>query len=189
MITKKMLPVIVACVQLLGGCDGSRPAIAVLRTPLFDDVAVSPKYSNEIAQADRNLSDDEWITDPFQINVSRGLRVVPIAREILSEIEPKLKGMSVAELVRCLKVQDGSGFITNSIADALYPEGNNKVISEIRSRPVAERELLLRWPHDGAYLDTGSQGESLTVDELVRELAPASSDPRREDRPATSSSQ
>jgi len=157
--------------------SASSPPVAVVRTPIFDQIAAEPKYSNAIAQADQDLPGDRWEKKPFNINHSRWERVAPIGREILLEVKPKLKEMTVAELMHCLKVQDGSGFVTCYMGDALYPEGNNMIIVEIKSRAAAEREVLRTWPRDKyGFLDTGIQGPPVDVDEVARDLAPSPED-------------
>lgn len=158
------------------GCNNSQQpqsSSRVKRIPLFDQLAGAPQYSNAIAAADCDLPGDEWMKFPFKLNQSRGRRVTTIAQKILLEVESKLKQMSVTELVQCLKVEDGSGFVTNYIADALYPTGNNMIISEIKSRPEVERAVLLKWPLDEESLNTGSNGEAIEVYQVVEELAPA----------------
>ncbi len=166
------------CATLCFGCGDRQLRRAqwehpIKRTPVFDLVASTPVYSNAIAAADRDLPGDEWTTTPFCDNLSRGRRVAPIAKRILEEVRPKLKQMTVVELACCLKVQDGTGFVTNYIADWIYPEGNQMIIAEMRSRPAQERQKLLGLPVDSAYLDTGSQGSPMNFDEIIRELAPA----------------
>ncbi len=164
------------CAILSFGCKAKQTRAAhstpsIKRTPIFDLVASAPDYSNAIAAADCNLPDDEWTTTPFHVNSSRGRRVAPIAKRILEEIKPKLKEMSVVELTYCLKVRDGTGFVTNYISDYIYPEGNEMIVAEMRSRPFHERQTLLGLPFDGGDLDTGSQGPPTSVDETIRHVA------------------
>ena len=166
----------VICAFLCFGCDNKQAARAyspssIKRTPIFDLVASTPDYSNAIAALDRDLPGDEWSSTPFHINNSRGRRVAPIGKKILEEVRPKLKQMSVVELAQCLKVQDGSGFITNYIKDDIYPQGNEMIIAEMRSRPGQQRKTLLGLPFDDAYLDTGCQGHPVNMDEIIREIA------------------
>jgi hypothetical protein len=151
------------CSSMCFGCDTKQTrrvelAPSIKRTPIFDLVASTPDYSNAIVVADRDLPGDVWTTGPMRVNESRGQRLAPIAKNILEEVRPKLKQMSVVELVHCLKVEDGSGFATGYIADYLYPEGSEMIIAEMRLRPVRERQSLLGLPLDRADLDTGSQG-------------------------------
>jgi hypothetical protein len=155
------------------GLSKTAPPAAISRIPLFDEIAAQQRYSNAIVQADCNRPGDVWQTNsPFTFNHSRGLRVDPIAREILSEIKPKLKNMTVEALVRSLKVLDGTGFTQGDISDALYPEGNTMIIEEIKTRSPAERQVLRKWPVDTSYIDTGSNGESQEIVELLHELTP-----------------
>jgi hypothetical protein len=167
----------VFCAMLCFGCDvkQTRRALStpsIKRTPIFDLIANTPDYSNAIVAADRDMPGDAWATGPISVNESRGSRVAPIAKRILDEVRPKLKQMSVVELVHCLKVQDGSGFVTGYIADEIYPQGNEMIIAEMLSRPVQERETLLGLPFDGADLDTGSQGPPRSADEVISQIAP-----------------
>ena len=164
------------CATLCLGCDakqtrGALSTPSIKRTPIFDSIARSPDYSNAIVAADKDLPGDVWTTGPIRVNESRGRRLAPIAKRILEEARPKLKQMSEVELVHCLKVQDGSGFVSGYIADEIYPQGNEMIIAEMRSRPEQERRTLLGLAFDGAYLDTGSQGSPTSVDEIVREIA------------------
>ena len=167
----------IICAMLCFGCDSkqTRPAQstpAIKRTPIFDLVASTPDYSNAIVAADRDLPGDMWSTGPIRENESRGRRLAPIAKRILEEVRPKLKQMSVVELVNCLKVFDGSGFVTGYIADEIYPQGNEMILAEMRSRPAQERQTLLGLVVDAGHLDTGSQGPPTSMDEIIRELAP-----------------
>lgn len=148
------------------------PPNATTRTAIFDEAARAPKYASAIAEADRDLPGDQWSSLGPRENISRNRRVAVIARNILLDLRPRFRRMTVTELMRCLKVEDGTGFVTNYIADPLYAEGNSMIIFELKSRPPAERRVLLYWPRDGAYVDTGSDGESRTVDELVHGLLP-----------------
>ncbi len=172
--TPRICPIALAfvCVTLCFGCGEKQKsgAPSIKRTPIFDLVATTPNYSNSIAAADRDLSGDVWTTGPMRVNKSRGQRLRPIAKSILEEIRPKLKKTSVVELIRCLKVEDGSGFATGYIGDEIYPQGNEMIIAEMGSRPLQERQTLLGLPTDRADLDTGSQGPPRSVDEVMREI-------------------
>ncbi len=159
------------CALMLVACT-SAPLISKSpsRISIFDQLASSEIYSNRITTADRDIPGDVWVEVPFHDNSSRYLRVEVIAKDLLSHIQPKLKSMTVSELMRSIKVQDGSGFVTNYIADILYPLGNQMIIAELKSRQPGQLKEVRYWLSDGAYIDTGSNGEGLTMSELAQSL-------------------
>src|SRR2546426_1098859 len=109
MINSLMHRALTTSLLLLCACNNSpqTPPPAQLASPqatLLDEVLVSPAFSNEISQAERDLPDDKWEQQPYRFNASRAQREIKVADMMLQDIKPKLKQLTVTELVRALKV-------------------------------------------------------------------------------------
>src|SRR2546426_10083805 len=98
---------LITSVILLCACNrpsqtSPRAQLAPPRATLFDEALVSPAFSNAVGQAERDLPDDKWEEQPYRFNASQ--REIKVADMILQDIKPKLKQLTVTELVRALKV-------------------------------------------------------------------------------------
>lgn len=139
----RLVPFLVLFVSGCGEKPG-RDTRGVLPPPgILDHTLVKASYSNTIAEAERDLPTDEWNDKPWRFNVTRFHREWAVAQKMLEEISPELKKMTVAQLVRSLKVT--SRFAPDDfggVAGCVYESGNAAIISEIQSRPKEELGVL-----------------------------------------------
>lgn len=162
---------------LLCGCGVSHQQAkppAVTQYTIFDEALAKPEYAYAIKQAERDLPDDEWANKAFRQNMSREQRDYRVATNILAEIEPKLKQMSVTELIQSLRVDYSPAFdVTNDptdVAEDVYLVGFDMVKKEIQSRPKKELEVLPGLADGNVLLDTGEQGPPETLESFVHEM-------------------
>jgi len=161
---------------LLGcGCNKSRQQAKLPIIPqytIFDETIAKPEYADVIKQAERDLPDDKWMTEPFRANRSRAEREYHVVTNILAAIEPKLKRMSVTELVRSLKIEMGpTVLVTNDfsgVAEGVYLGGYSMIKKEIQSRPKKELEVLPSLGDNSVWLFTGPQGPPVTLESFVQ---------------------
>src|SRR2546425_8368700 len=98
---------LITSVILLCACNrpsqtSPRAQLAPPRATLLDEALVSPAFSNALGQAERDLPDDKWEEQPYHFNSTRAHRESEVADMMLQHIKPKLKQLSVTELVSSL---------------------------------------------------------------------------------------
>ena len=147
---------------------------AATQYTILDEALAKPEYADAIKQAERDLPDDEWADKPFRQNMSREQRDYRVATNILAEIEPKLKQLSVTELVRSLKIEYSPAVdVTNNpteVAEDVYLDGFDMIKTEIQSRPKKDLEVLPSLADDRVWLFTGSQGPPETLESFVHAM-------------------
>jgi hypothetical protein len=131
---------------LLCGCGEShqqtKPPV-IPQSTILDKALARPEYAEAIKQAERTLPDDEWNNDPMHMNLSREQREMSVATNILGTVEPRLKQMTVTELVHSLKIVPRLSYGDfGGVACYVYEIGNHEILLEIKSRPKAELEVL-----------------------------------------------
>jgi hypothetical protein len=157
---------------LICGCGASHHHAAppvIPQSTILDEALAKPEYADAIKQAERDLPDDMLRDIPWHMNVSREGREFQVATNILARIEPKLKRMSVMELVRSLKVEDWM-LQTNDfsgVSEKVFKLGNTMITSEIKSRPKSELEVLPSLADGRVWIYTGVQGPPDTLDSLI----------------------
>ncbi len=162
---------------LICGCDRPHPSAEVAKahvwqkTTILDEVLLSPEYVDAIKQAECDLPDDEWRDKPWRMNLSRERREHPLATRMLADIQPKLKSMSVTELVQGLKLLTyPEGVLTNSfggVAYYVYRDGNLMIIQEIKLRPKKDLLVLTNLADDKVVVWEGSQGPCATLADVI----------------------
>jgi len=136
--------------------------------PLFDQALARPDFSNAVSQAERDLPDDRWEDKPGRFNASRGQREMKVTEMILHDIKPKLKQLSVTELVRGLKVLPYPSIESfPGVRQYLYAWGNAVIINEIKSRPTNELSVLPGLADDTLQVFDGDQGQGLSLAEVI----------------------
>jgi hypothetical protein len=133
-----------------------------------DKVLVKASYSNAVTEAERDLPTDEWKELPWRFNYSRFQRECTVARQMLEEITPELKRMSVTQLVRSLKVT--SSFAPDDfvgVAGCLYESGAAAIIAEIQSRPRTELSVLPSLADQWLHVWEGPQGPGDSLDTVI----------------------
>ena len=156
-------------VLLLCGCGTTHPAAKpdpAAQETVFDVALAEPRYSDAIRQAEREVPGDERIDKPFPANVSRERREYQVATNILAELKPKLKQMSVTELVLSLKIESAPGVVVSNdfsgVASDVYVGGYNMIKKEILSRPKKQLQVLPGLADGSVWLYTGPQGPPVT---------------------------
>lgn len=159
--------IIILCLVLCGCTSPHRPAAASSRG-ILDEVLAKPAHASAVQQAERDLPADEWEDTPYRHNVSRFQRESAVALAMLRETAPKLKKMSVTELVRSLKVtsrDDLGGF--NGVAGDVFEWGNAMIIAEIQLRPKEELKVLSGLAEENVVVYEGTQGPGDTLAMLI----------------------
>src|SRR5258707_692111 len=62
------------------------------------------EYSNALVVAFKELPTDKWVNYPVNLNSSQGERVWHAVEPMLAEIKPRLKEMSISNLVGSFKL-------------------------------------------------------------------------------------
>ena len=160
---------------LLCGCTVSRQAAnpsAPSQLSVFDEALANLKYVNAIRQAERDLPGDTMVKKPFPANLTRERREYQVATNILAELEPRLKQMSVTRLVQSLKVEGGpspqASASWGGVADFVYVGGYALIKKEIQARPANELRVLPGLADDSVWLYTGPQGPPVTLADFVQ---------------------
>jgi hypothetical protein len=150
------------CVLLLCGCKKQTPQAALpqpqLHSTVWDEVLAKPEYSNEVVLAGLNLPTDQWTnitwgpsTKLVRINASKWSRIAAVTDRALAEVEPRLKEMSVSNLVYCFKLVeapyfDGSQF--GEVTGRVFWTGNLLVKRELESRSLYDLQVLRAFRND-----------------------------------------
>ena len=159
-------------------CGCSRAPIQAPRSQapaqltVLDRVLAQPDYSNAIVQAQRDLPGDKWRDKPWHYNVSRDQREYAVSKAMLGEIRPRLRSMSVTELVGSFKMTPyPEGALTNAyegVAMYLFADGNEAIINEIKSRPTNELQVLRALATDKLEVYRGPQGFMTLLDQVIK---------------------
>ncbi len=167
------IPAVLVC-----GCNQAPqqrvPATAPQTLNILDEALAKPKYSNAIVQAQQQLPTDKWEDKPFRRNVSREQRVWAVAKPMLDEITPRLKEMSVSNLVNSFKVVPYPwGVLTNQLGEVeecVYAIGNQLIKNEIKARPREQLLGLQKLGSDKVMLIEGPQGADLSLADELDEI-------------------
>jgi hypothetical protein len=139
---------------------GRAPQVTIL------DEALA-KYSNAIVRAQQELPTDKWEEKPFHHNASCDQRVSTATKPMFEELKLRLKGMSVTNLVKSLKlIPYPYGNLTNQLNEAaqyVYSGGNWFIINEIKARPSEELRGLEKLGSDKLMLVEEPQGFGLPL--------------------------
>lgn len=140
---------------------------------ILDTALKKAEYSNAMVQAERDLAEDNWRTNVFgPENLSRGLRESAVGETMLEEIKPRLKGMTVTELIESLKaVPYPEGALTNDyegVTGYVYYWGNQAILDEIKSRPTNELQVLRGLVTDKIDVYRGPQGPMSLLDSIIK---------------------
>ena len=174
----KLAP-IVLCSLLFGACSPSGSQVAKQpdspKSPSILEQPLSRKdIQQRIKEAEQDLPTDEWVTNPMSghYNHSRWQRELNISNGLLQEIEPKLKKMSVPELVDSIMTEPTNSISVkiSGVADELYIDGNQAIINELKKRPNAELEYLKKFQRDWRFIVDGPQGGYTTIGSLCQEV-------------------
>lgn len=166
----------VSCVILVFGLSActqlQKPSIGPPTQPketLLDEILLAPAYSTSVAQAESDLPEDNWVNEPWRQNVSREKRTADVADKMLKEIQPKLKSMTVTQLAKALKLVPCRSLSVSfsGVAYYLYMDGNQMILSEIRSRPRRELGVLRHFATDKLEVFEGAQGSGDTLAQVV----------------------
>ena len=155
-------------VLLAWGCAAPHQRGALPPPGILDKALHKAAYADAIRQAERDLPTDEWHDTPWRYNITRGQREWAVARQILAEISPEAKKMSVTQLVRSLKVT--SRFAPDDfggVAGCVYQSGNAMLIAEIQSRPESELKVLPSLTDEWLDLYEGPQGPGDSLDFVI----------------------
>jgi hypothetical protein len=94
-----------------------------------------------------------------------------MAAELIQEVQPKLKRMSVSNLLESLKAFPSiSPEHAHGVAYHLYVEGNQAIIAELKSRPPRDLTYLTNFLQDSRFVVQGPDGAPLTVASLCQGL-------------------
>jgi hypothetical protein len=158
-------------VLLLSGCAASHPSSewsSTAQNTILDQVVAKREYRSDIKQAEQDLPGDQWREQPWRSNVSRFHRESGVAQQMLDEIRPKLKQMTVTELARSLKVTPRMHFPNVAgVAYYVFRDGNRMIISEIQSRPKSELSVLPGLADENMELWEGDQGPGDSLAEVI----------------------
>ncbi len=123
-----------------------------------------------IKAAEQDLPGDDWRTQPEtgRHNVSRSQRASDLAKVLLEPVPSRIKGLSVEELVRSLKVfPHGKYGSFDGVAYYVYLIGNRAIMEELGRRPPSELEALRNFKDDRRMIYTGESGGVWTIGDLV----------------------
>ena len=125
---------------------------------IFDTLLSRPSVSERVKQAELDLPGDVYksagvgTARPMHWNDSRQTRELDIGRELLRELQPALKRMSVSDLISAMKLYPRlTPTCPSGVAYVLYGEGNKMIIDEIESRPVQQLAPLNSLAKDQKY--------------------------------------
>jgi len=141
------------------------------RLTILEYVLTEPRYSNAVAQAERDLPHDQWSDKPWRQNNSREQRELAVATKMLENVEIQFKMMNVTQLVKSLKVFPYLGSLTNSISGVeyyVYRNGNQMIINEIKARPKSELQVLPILSDDKLEVFEGAQGAGDTLADVIK---------------------
>jgi len=142
---------------------------SILEQPLYRS-----DIQQRIKQAEQDLPTDEWVTNPMSghYNHSRWQRELNVSNELLQEVEPKLKKMSVPELFDSIMTEptNSTSVKISGVADQLYIDGNHAIINELKKRPNAELEYLKKFQRDMRLIVDSSQGQYGFMGSLCQEI-------------------
>ena len=110
------------------------------RPTVLNQTLSKPVFQQGAQLAEKDLPNDEWVNKPFRFNQSRFRREYDVASKVIEEIKPRLKSLSVTELIHSLQLVPSSfagGF--SGVAYYVFRDGNKLIIEELKSRPLEER--------------------------------------------------
>ena len=170
---------VLVCAVLLGDGCGKTPrhgleAESPQRYTILDEVLAKPEYSNSINQAQCDLPTDKWEAEPYHHNASREWREISVAAQMLEEVKPRLREMSVRNLVGSFKlIAHRYGILTNSfegVAERVYAIGNRFIVYEIKSRNINDLRVLRKLGNDEMTIYEGPQGFDLPLTLQLEEI-------------------
>jgi hypothetical protein len=148
---------------------GARPTSPAI----LDQVLTSKNVKARVRAVERDLPGDKWITGgatrPGRYNVSRSGREADLAHELLLAAEPKVRAMSARQLLDSLKTFPYPEYDSfPGVAGYVYRDGNQMILHELNSKPMADLQTLRAFRDDRRSVFTGDNGSPLSVGELVR---------------------
>lgn len=176
--------VLICSALLCVGCDKTprhtAPGEVSQRHTILDEVLAKPQYSNSIVEAQRDLPTDKWESEPYHHNASRDQRERSVATQMLAEVKPHIREMSVSNLVGSFKlIAHRYGILTNNfegVAGCVYAIGNQLIINELKSRPFDDLAVLRKLGNDNMTMYEGEQGFdlplTLQLNEIIEDLRP-----------------
>jgi hypothetical protein len=147
----KRLAMFLAFVLAATGCgqNNSRTPPPSSGHSIFDALLARESINARVKEVEQDLSGDTNKTigqggvRPQQWNDSRQGREQALARELLRDLQPSLKQMSVPDLLAAMKLYPAySSAAPQGVAYWLCGEGNQMIIDELKSRPAAQLEPL-----------------------------------------------
>jgi hypothetical protein len=154
----KCIELILALVIAAAGCGHKSPEAAARwhGHSVFDTILTRQDVMEQVKQAERDLPGDVYRTTgegtkmPMHWKDSRQTREVEVARELLRELQPSLRQMSVSELISAMKIYPvlSPDSPPHGVAYWLYGEGNQMIIDELKSRPVQQLKPLKKLARD-----------------------------------------
>jgi hypothetical protein len=136
---------------------------------IWDELLAKPEYSNEVARAGLDLPTDEWTngtwgpsTKIVRINASKWRRIGAVTDKALGEVKPKLKEMSVSNLVYCFELVDYSRpWVPDSggVAEIVFWNGNFLIKRELESRSLDDLKVLRTFRNDKVAILENSQSD------------------------------
>ena len=142
---------------------------------MLDEPLLRAEVQKRIREADQNLPTDEWKTTTGALaahwNDSRKKRDLSISRELLAEVQPKLKLMPVPQLLHSIKAErDDLLTKIDGVTYFLYVEGNEEILKELKQRPAHELEYLKKYRGDLTFIFGCPQGPNATLGQLCGEV-------------------
>jgi len=167
---------------LLCGCRKAPPKPASALFPqgpaILDEILTNATFSNALEAAFVELPTDEWDKGPKPYNVSQSQRLYKLGKPVFEELKPRLKEMSISNLVCSLKVVDSrdAGLYNDwsRAAECVYSWGNREIIAEIKRRPLNELNVLRKFDNDRVTIWEGYAGFGLPLtyqlDEILQDV-------------------
>ena len=156
------------CAFLLTGCSRSPRQDAVhirgARGPsILDEPLRQEIVRKRVTEAEQDFPTDTWKTTTGGMaqhwNQSRRERELKISGELLAELEPKLKQMSVPQLLDSIKTWPNSGpGRIDGVSYSLYVEGNHAILRELKQRPSGDLEYLREFQGNSTFIFESDQG-------------------------------
>jgi hypothetical protein len=146
----KRIAILLAVFLTTAGCNhkGSETSANLYEHSIFDSILARDGMQERVKKAEQDLPGDVYKTIgeggvmPMRWNDSRQTREQKIADELLHDLQPSLKQMSVSNLVSAMKIEPWFSDSPEGVAYWLCGEGNKMIIDEIKSRPVEQLEPL-----------------------------------------------